>query len=439
MIIPLFREVFRMRKLLVCIATACSLFFIPSFIFAETLEDGWGRALSADNRLLAAKKNVEYSARMLDASKALRFPSLTVDSSYTLLNHSPAAAVENPLLPFNQIPMSEDKSFSYTTSVSLPLFTSGRISSSIDAAGSSLNAERHNEKTTVLDLKLNVADAYIAVLRVRHLVEVAESNVNSLVSYTRDVSNFYDQGMITKNDLLAAQVELSDARQRFMQAENRLNIAKATYNRLTGRALDAEVSLDDLSAEPAKISLNELTALALEKRPELSSFEEQAKSLRFQASEVRSVVLPQVVLKGGYSYTQNRYQVYEDLWSATLGLRWELFDGGSARHNAAALILKSESLDKLRADLSSLIALQVRQAFLDLDETLKRIEVTREAMSQAEENLKVAKVRYREGVGTNTEVLDAETLRVKSYSNYYNAVYDAVLSKFRLQYATGIL
>jgi len=439
MIIPLFREVFRMRKLLVFIATACSLFLLPSFIYAETLEDGWGKALSADNRLLAAKKNVEYSAKILDASKALRFPSLTLDSSYTLLNHSPAAAVENPLLPFNQIPMSEDKSFSYTTSVSLPLFTSGRISSSIHAAGSSLNAERHNEKTTVLDLKLNVADAYIAVLRVRHLVEVAESNVNSLVSYTRDVSNFYDQGMITKNDLLAAQVELSDARQRFMQAENRLNIAKASYNRLTGRALDAEVALDDLSAEPAKTSLNELTALALEKRPELSSFEEQAKSLRFQATEVRSLVLPQIVFKGGYSYTQNRYQVYEDLWSATLGLRWELFDGGSARHNAAALILKSESLDKLRADLSSLIALQVRQAFLDLDETLKRIEVTREAMSQAEENLKVAKVRYREGVGTNTEVLDAETLRVKSYSNYYNAVYDAVLSKFRLQYATGVL
>ena len=60
-------------------------------------------------------------------------------------------------------------------------------------------------------------------------------------------------------------------------------------------------------------------------------------------------------------------------------------------------------------------------------------------MAQADENLRVTKDRYREGVGTNTEVLDAETLRVRSYTNYYNAVYDAVTAKFRLKYAVGDL
>ncbi|MFZ5906668.1 MAG: TolC family protein [Nitrospirota bacterium] len=428
-----------MVKLIRGIATAAALFLLPCFVAAETLEEGWERALAADNRLLAAKKDVEYSARRLDASEALRFPSLTLESSYTILNQSPAAALDNPLLPFSQIPMSEDKSLSYSASLSLPLFTSGRISSGIAAAASGFRAELRNEMKTVLDLKLRVAESYIAVLRARHLVEVAESNVSSLVAYTRDVANFYDQGMITKNDLLAAQVELSDARQRFFQAENTLHIAKASYNRLTGRPLDGAVTLDELSAEPEKMPLSDLTAIALGKRPELSSLEEQSKALRFQATQARSSVLPQLLFRGSYSYTENRYQVYEDLWSATLGLRWELFDGGSARHNAAALILKSESVEKQRADISSVIALQVRQAFLDLNETLMRIEVTREAMSQAEENLKVVKERYREGVGTNTEVLDAETLRVRSYSNYYNAVYDAVLSGIRLRYATGLL
>lgn len=428
-----------MVKLIRGIATAAALFLLPCFVAAETLEEGWERALAADNRLLAAKKDVEYSARRLDASEALRFPSLTLESSYTILNQSPAAALDNPLLPFSQIPMSEDKSLSYSASLSLPLFTSGRISSGIAAAASGFRAELRNEMKTVLDLKLRVAESYIAVLRARHLVEVAESNVSSLVAYTRDVANFYDQGMITKNDLLAAQVELSDARQRFFQADNTLHIAKASYNRLTGRPLDGAVTLDELSAEPEKMPLSDLTEIALGKRPELSSLEEQSKALRFQATQARSSVLPQLLFRGSYSYTENRYQVYEDLWSATLGLRWELFDGGSARHNAAALILKSESVEKQRADISSVIALQVRQAFLDLNETLMRIEVTREAMSQAEENLKVVKERYREGVGTNTEVLDAETLRVRSYSNYYNAVYDAVLSGIRLRYATGLL
>jgi outer membrane protein len=101
--------------------------------------------------------------------------------------------------------------------------------------------------------------------------------------------------------------------------------------------------------------------------------------------------------------------------------------------------MKADALNELRSEAASLIGLQVRQACLDVEETVKRIEVTREAVTQSEENLKVTKDRYREGIGTNTEVLDAESLRIRSYSNYYNAIYDAVMAQIRLKYATGEL
>jgi outer membrane protein TolC len=131
--------------------------------------------------------------------------------------------------------------------------------------------------------------------------------------------------------------------------------------------------------------------------------------------------------------------VYEDVWSATVGLRWDIFDGGIAQNNAHAILQKAEALNNIRDDTASVISLQVRQAYLDIEETHKRIPVTREALAQSEENLRVAKDRYREGIGTNTEVLDAESLRIRSYSNYYNAVYDSVIAGVRLQYATGEL
>ena len=96
-------------------------------------------------------------------------------------------------------------------------------------------------------------------------------------------------------------------------------------------------------------------------------------------------------------------------------------------------------MNSIRSDTASVISLQVRQTCLDIEETQKRIPVTRDALAQSEENLRVAKDRYREGVGTNTEVLDAETLRIRSYSNYYNAVYDAVIAKIHLKFAIGEL
>jgi outer membrane protein TolC len=406
---------------------------------AETLEDAWNIALSYDHQLQASRLNTEASRLNLSAAESARFPILSLETGYTILNNAPAAVLDEPMAVLDRIPTAEDKSLSYKTIVSLPLFTSGRISRGIDAATATLKTAMQDEMKTVLDLKLQVAEAYTSVLRAQRLVRVAETNVSSLASYSNDVKNFFDQGVVTKNDLLAAQVSLADARQRLTQASNTLNIAVASYNRLMGRPLDQQSDLADLSMEPSETDFENLQTTALEKRPELMSLSEQTRTLQHRASGIRSSTMPQVSLSGGYSYNQNKYQVYEDVWSATIGLRWDIFDGGTSRHTANALLQRAEALNEIRKDTASLISLQVRQACLDVDETGKRIEVTREAVTQSEENLKVSKDRYREGVGTNTEVLDAETLRTKSYSNYYNAVYDAVLATIRLKYVTGEL
>lgn len=124
---------------------------------------------------------------------------------------------------------------------------------------------------------------------------------------------------------------------------------------------------------------------------------------------------------------------------AMIGLSWELFDGGVARHRATSMVQQAAAVDAEREELRSLIRLQVRQAWFDERETGQRIVVTRAALSQADEGLRVVRSRYREGLGTHTEVLDAETQRTLSYSNYYSAVYDAAFANLRLRHALGEL
>ena len=114
--------------------------------------------------------------------------------------------------------------------MSVPLFTSGRIRHGVAAATSTLNATQDDRDRAVLDVKLDVATAYINVLR-------AQSSVVSLRSFAADVQNVYDEGIVPKNDLLAAKVALADARQRELQVHNTLDIARAAYNRLLGRPL----------------------------------------------------------------------------------------------------------------------------------------------------------------------------------------------------------
>lgn len=413
---------------------------VASIVNAETLEDAWKTTLAADKRLQAAHRQTESAKQQLASARAERLPHLWLEGGYTVLDNEPAFSVGIPGLTLHELPMAEDQSLAYKAFASVPLFTSGRISRGIDAAGAGLKAVEADVGRTVLDLKLEVADAYVTVLRAQRAVEVAEANVVSLASHASDVENLFDQGMVARNDLLAARVALADARQNALKVRNRMDISQSTYNRLLGRSLTHSTVLDDWSAQPdAQVDVDALTRKALANRPELDILKQQAQALKHQAALARTASLPQIALNGGYGFQENKYQVHEGAWSASLGLRWDIFDRGISRHKAHGLLEKAQAQLDLRDDLSSRIALGVRQPWLDSKETRKRIAVTKAALEQAEENLIVAKDRYRSGLGTNTEVLDAETLRTNSYNSYNNALYDNILAYFRLRHAVGDL
>lgn len=415
------------------------LIIAPMAAKAESLEEAWQAALQKNKRLQASRLSMEYSEEGLMASKAERLPKLTAESGYTVLDNAPAAVVDSPLIPSRELPSGEDKSLSYKVMATIPLFTSGRIKGAVDAADAGLRASRKDNARDVLDLKMDVAEAYVAALRAERDAQVMESSIKSLSSHLRDIEGLFGQGLVARNDLLAASVALADARQRALQAQNAVDVARASYNRLLGRPLDYSVKLDDLKTGENPKELDELIRRALKERPEIGTLWEQAESLRHEAMSIKASVYPQFFLSGGYSFQENRFQAHEGVWSAMLSLRWEVFDGGVARHRAGARRRKAEALLSLREDESSFVELDVRRAWLSAGEALKRIEVTGEAVAQAEENLKVARDRYQNGIGTNTEVLDAEALRIRSLGNNHNAVYDAVLSALRLRRAVGDL
>ena len=120
-------------------------------------------------------------------------------------------------------------------------------------------------------------------------------------------------------------------------------------------------------------------------------------------------------------------------------MSWTPFDGGIGRRRSMALKHRESATLHQRADLASVVALQVRQSWLAVQEARRRVEVTRAAVVQSEENLRVTRNRYLQQRAINTEVLDAETLRVQSYSNYYAAVYDTVQADIRLRHDVGDL
>jgi outer membrane protein TolC len=333
----------------------------------------------------------------------------------------------------------DDQFFAGRVTAAVPLYTSGRISNSVKAAEAGWKATQAEERLEKLDLKLNVADAYVKVLRATQAVQIATSSVASLTSHSRNVVNLFDKGFVAKTDLLASQVVLADARQREIQAHNSLDLACASYNRLLVRPLTRAVRLEDLKPPPASNTVDELTERALQERPELTAFSEQTEALHQEAGSVRASALPSVGLSGSYLHLENSVLERDHVWTVGLVGTWNIFDSGLTRHKAQAVDDKADAVSALLAEATDVVSLQVRQFWLEVAETRLRLGVTTDAVAQAEENLKVAQDRYHTGTGTSTEVLDAETLRVLSLGNHNNAVYDAVMASFRLRRAVGDL
>lgn len=401
---------------------------------AETLQQAWDVALEVDHSLKAVQENTAAAAQQFEAAKSARLPGVSLEAGYTALDNAPASRAN-----FGEFPVGEKNSLSYKATATLPLYTSGRISRGIDAADATFKASRTQESGKTLDVKLTVAEAFVGVLRADRGLDVANSHVASLRAHTQDVENMYEQGMVSRNDLLAAQVALADAEQEAIKAKNALDLAKSAYNRLLGRPLHQEVVLDDLQPEPFDESMETLTERALRQRHELLALQDQIRALRYQADSIRAETGPQIALSGGYGFQENQYQVHEGQWSVNLGVQWKVFDGGVIGHKASATERQAAALQEQYDDLQTNVALQVRQYWLDVQETRKRIQVTEKAIAQAEENLKVNRDRYENGLSTNTEVLDAETLRTRSQNNHANATYDAVLATLRLKRAVGEL
>ncbi|MHB0956105.1 MAG: TolC family protein [Pirellulaceae bacterium] len=404
----------------------------------ETLDDAWAQALAVDQQLFAGAANLESAASAVDAAYAQRHPLLRGSADYIVRDNEPSFRIESPLLPYSFTnPYMQRNNYAFAGLVDVPIYTGGRVTNEIEAAQCNVRTMERRLDRHRLDLKLRVAEHYVAVLRAEQEVSVAISHQRSLAAHARDTDLLHKEQRVPRNDLLGAQVALADAQHQVIKAQSELDACRAAYNRQLGRQLTAPVTLGALEVKPVEQDADTLTEQALAQRPELAELDAQAATRRHQAETAAAARRAQVHVQGAYTFQENEFQTPQGITSAGVGVWWNLYDGGRATNQAQEQIRLAQALSHMRADLQSMIQLEVRRAWLAVRETRDRLAVTRQSIERAEENLRVTRQRYLSGMATNTDVLGAESLRIQTYRNHNNAIYDAALADVRLQRATG--
>ena len=289
------------------------------------------------------------------------------------------------------------------------------------------------------DIFLNVSKGYFTTLRAQKLEVVATQDVADLKAHLKIAQDQYEFGVVTYNDVLQAQVSLADAEQRLIVAKTDVIDIRSALNKVMAIPVSTPTVLKDEKLETRPWALEEATTAALKQRSDLKASTDRIGQQEKVVTQTKSQFFPRVYAQAGLNYTQNEYLLHDTNWFGIFGLQWTLFSGLDTKAQVSQARLKVNQLQEQHKDLDDQVRLDVQNAYLKVKQTADQIRTTEKAVTQAEENLRLNEERYKEQVGTATDVIDAETLLTRTRVNYYTALYDHQMAKAELLWSMGAI
>lgn len=325
-------------------------------------------------------------------------------------------------------------------SASLPIFTGGKLSGTIKQAKANYQYNEVGVQRTYNEMRSTVTDGYFNMLQADNIQKLSAESVTRLEDHLKNVQAQYDVGVVAKVDVLRSQVELANAKQTLIQAENAYQVSEANMNKIVGLPMDTNLKLDNLLVYNAyDKNMDDCLAYAAEHRPELMQAKYGVDAAKGALMVARSGHMPQVAVSATQQWSDSSWPGDDNgKWGVGVNVSMNVFDTGvtlSKIHGAEADLKKAEETYRNTVDS---VNLDVRSNYLGLREAEKRISTTKLAVEQADEDYRIAQLRYMSGVGTNTDVLDAQVALTQAKTNYTQALYDYNTSKTALETSIGV-
>ena len=341
------------------------------------------------------------------------------------------------------------RNYGNTLSLTMPIYTGGQLEGAIKAADLAMNANELGLELSKQQVKAATMSAYYQALQTKNQIKVAQDSVNTLTEHLKNVNAQYTVGTVAKSDVLGTQVQMANAEQNLINANNSYDVAIASLNNVMGLPTDTELNLtDSLDYNVYEIPLEECTAYARSNRPDVLMADYQVAIAEAGVQQAKAGYMPKVSAQASKSWagdspfgseeTDQRYGQSNN-WTAGLVVSWDIWDNNvtqSKVNQSKAAVAKAEAAAENTRQSGDL---EVRTAYLNLKAAEKSINTTQVAVDKAQEDYKIAQVRYAAGVGTNLDVMDAEEKLAQAQTNYYTALYNYNSSKAALDKAMGIM
>lgn len=393
----------------------------------------------------ALQNNPEIVQLMIERDKSIERVGQTVSSLYPQVTATGyyAYVTDVPVIDFGGtlVPFGANENYNVQVSLQQVLFAWGKLYNAFKISDLSRDITELNLTRKKQDIRYSVTDAFYGILVLDEYVKQARASLEQLERFAAAVETRYKAGLVSQFDLLRAQVQVQNLRPMVIEYENALNLAHEGFRLLLGMDLNREFTLaGELQMIDEEFSLEQLTASAIQNRPELKSLDRAERIARIAQCIARRANLPTLV--GGAKYDRSKpFGLMGDEWGSNvtfnLAFQWTLFSGFSNLYKSreAALALKETRL--ALDNLNRAITVEVKQAYLSFLAAKEAIGAAEKNVGQAKQAFEIIEMRYKNGLATNLEVLDTELAYRQAQVNYLSALKNYNTSLAQIYKATA--
>jgi len=324
---------------------------------------------------------------------------------------------------------------------SVPIFSGLRIKYGTEAAkyleqAAKLDAE--NDKGAVI---LNTANAFSNLFKAREYVGLVKQNLNQQQQRVIDFTNMEKNGLLARNDLLKAQLQESNMELSLLEAENDLQTTYVSMDIMLGLPENTELVPDTSGfhiADAGSLIQWEQTALTNRKDVSALSFREKAANMSIKAT--KGEYYPGIAVTGGFVAADiPNLLTIDNAMDIGVGLQYNL---GSLWKTGAKVEQAKARMHEVQASenmLTDQIRLDITQAYQGYILSLKKIEVYKKAVEQADENYRITKNKFDNSLVTTTDLLEADVAQLQAQLSSLLSKADALVAYKKLQQTAGIL
>ncbi|HUL43521.1 MAG TPA: TolC family protein [Bacteroidota bacterium] len=431
------------------------LILMPAALLAQmpqqlTLDGAIQIGLERSKLLSVSRAKVDAASARSGEAHAGLLPSLSVSGGYSRLSdvppfEIPAGEFGNPQ-PIVISPVVLDN---YASRVTLqqPLFTGFKLHSNAAAAEYLAKAGESDYKNDESDVLLNITSAYWSLYQALETKKLSDENVTRLQTYHKDTENLMKAGLSTRNDLLKIEVQLSNAQLTQIDAANDVQVAMMNLNNAIGQPIETQIQPASVPGDTTMINdiaqYSNLLAQAFSARPDMQAMQSRLEASKASVTAAQGNYFPQIFLTGDYYYNRPnaRYQPtldeFKSTWDIGVQVQFDLWNWGatSSQVDQARAALSENQI--LYEQMKDNVSLEVRRNLLAIRRAKEKIAVAKVGVDEAEESVRTTGDKYRSGLATSTELLDADVALLQAKINYTGALVEQELARATLKKSLG--